>query len=45
MLQPGDRAPDAHVWIEPRTDGTPLSSLLEGRSAIVVFYLLDWSFT
>jgi hypothetical protein len=44
MLSVGDRVPMATVWLAP---GEPASvgELGEGRPALLVFYLFDWSST
>jgi hypothetical protein len=44
MLAIGDRIPEATVWTAPRRSA-PLSELLGGRAALVLFYLFDWSAT
>jgi hypothetical protein len=44
MLGEGDRIPDATVWTGPR-DSAPLSELVAGGPALLVFYLFDFSST
>ena len=44
MLKPGDRAPDARVWMAPREPVT-CTNLVAGRSALFVFFLFAWSST
>jgi hypothetical protein len=44
MLAVGDPMPDATVWVAARTP-RPLREVFEGRAALLVFYLFDWSST
>jgi hypothetical protein len=44
VLAVGERMPDATVWVAPRTP-SPLREVLDGRPALVLFYLFDWSAT
>ena len=44
MLQPGDRIPDAHVFLGPDEPLTMLE-LVEDGPKLLVFYLFDWSAT
>jgi hypothetical protein len=44
MLTAGDRVPDATVWLGPG-DPAPVAELGEGRPALLLFYLFDWSST
>ena len=44
MLQPGDRVPEARVWIATLEGPTLLSDALAGDGpALLCFYVLDWS--
>jgi len=43
MLGPGDRIPDAEVWTSPREGPKRLGDVLRDGSALVCFYLYDWS--
>jgi hypothetical protein len=44
MLGPGDRIPDAQVWLAPR-ESLSLHELVEEGAVLVLFYLFDWSGT
>ena len=44
MLAPGDRVPDATVWLGPREPMT-MAALVEDRAALFVFFLFAWSST
>jgi len=44
VLGPGDRVPDATVWLAPRESKT-VTELVEDRSALFVFLLFAWSST
>ena len=44
MLKPGDRIPDATVFLGPNEPVTT-SELLEDGPKLLVFYLFDWSST
>jgi hypothetical protein len=44
MLQPGDKVPDAKVWLAPR-EPVICSNLVAGRSALFLFFLFAWSST
>jgi hypothetical protein len=44
VLGPGDRAPEATVWLAPREQAT-IADLVEDRSALFVFLLFAWSST
>jgi hypothetical protein len=44
LLGPGDRVPDARVWLAPREPASCLN-LVAGRSALFVFFLFAWSST
>ena len=46
MLSPGDRRPDhVHVWPVPAEGPRPLGEALGDGPVLLLFYLLDWSFT
>ena len=46
MLEAGARIPaDVRVWFAPREGPRPLSEALADGRVLLVFYLLDWSFT
>ena len=44
MLQVGDRAPDARLWLDPGQSRT-VGELVAERPALFLFYLFDWSST
>jgi hypothetical protein len=44
MLAPGDRIPDAQVWLAPR-QSISLRDLVEEGPVLLLFYLFDWSGT
>jgi peroxiredoxin len=44
VLKPGDRLPDATVFLGPNEPVTT-SELLEDGPKLLVFYLFDWSST
>jgi hypothetical protein len=44
VLAPGDRVPDATVWLAPREQVT-VAELVEDRSALFIFLLFAWSST
>ena len=44
MLAPGDRIPDAQVWLAPR-ESISLRELVEDGPMLLLFYLFDWSGT
>jgi hypothetical protein len=44
VLSPGDRVPDAKVWLAPREPAS-CSNLVAGRSALFLFFLFAWSST
>jgi peroxiredoxin len=44
VLKPGDRIPDATVFLGPNEPVTT-SELLEDGPKLLVFYLFDWSST
>jgi hypothetical protein len=44
VLQPGDRLPDATVFLGPNEPVT-LVDLVEDGPKLLVFYLFDWSAT
>jgi peroxiredoxin len=44
VLAPGDRIPDAHVWLAPR-ESVSLRDLVEDGPVLLFFYLFDWSAT
>jgi hypothetical protein len=44
MLAPGDRVPDATVWLAPREQVT-IADLVEDRAGLFVFLLFAWSST
>jgi hypothetical protein len=44
MLAPGDRVPDASVWVAPR-ERLSLRELVADGPALFLFYLFDWSST
>jgi hypothetical protein len=44
VLGPGDRIPDATVWLAPR-EQTTVADLVQDRSALFFFLLFAWSST
>jgi hypothetical protein len=44
VLAPGDRIPDAQVWLAPR-ESISLRELVEDGPVLLLFYLFDWSGT
>ena len=44
MLGPGDRIPEARVWLGPR-EPAEISTLVEDRHALLLFILFAWSST
>jgi hypothetical protein len=44
VLAPGDRVPEATVWLAPR-EQTTVALLVENRAALFVFFLFAWSST
>ena len=44
MLAPGDRIPNARVWLGPRDELT-LENLVDEGAVLLFFYLFDWSGT
>jgi peroxiredoxin len=44
VLAPGDRIPDAQVWLAPR-ESISLRDLVEDGPVLLLFYLFDWSGT
>ena len=44
MLAAGEQIPDVTVWMGPNNP-VPLREVLEGRRALLLFYLFDWSAT
>jgi hypothetical protein len=44
VLAPGDRVPDATVWLAPRQPAA-IADLVQDRSALFVFLLFAWSST
>jgi hypothetical protein len=44
VLAPGDRIPDAEVWIAPR-EPVSLRELASEGPLLLLFYLFDWSST
>jgi hypothetical protein len=44
MLKPGDRIPEATVFLGPNEPVT-MAELLEDGPKLLVFYLFDWSST
>jgi hypothetical protein len=44
VLAPGDRVPEATVWLAPR-EPTTMTALVEDRAALFVFFLFAWSST
>jgi hypothetical protein len=44
VLAPGDRVPEATVWLAPREQAT-CASLVEDGAALFVFFLFAWSST
>ena len=44
MLSPGDRIPEATLFVAPR-EPVPLRRLVEDRPALLLFYLFDFSST
>ena len=44
MLAVGEQIPDVRVWMGPNNP-VPLRELLDGRRALLLFYLFDWSST
>jgi hypothetical protein len=44
MLEPGDRIPDARVWVALREGPVALRDALAGDGpALLCFYYFDWS--
>jgi len=44
MLEPGDRIPEAQVWVDPREEGVPLADAIAGEGLVLLcFYVFDWS--
>jgi hypothetical protein len=44
MLGPGDRIPDASVWVGPRERHT-IVEIVEDGPVLLLFYLFDWTST
>jgi hypothetical protein len=44
VLEAGSAVPEARVWMAPQ-ESSPLTELLAGGAALVLFYLFDWSGT
>jgi peroxiredoxin len=44
VLAPGDRIPDAQVWLAPR-ESLSVRDLVEEGPVLLLFYLFDWSGT
>jgi peroxiredoxin len=44
VLAPGDRIPDAQVWLAPR-ESISLRDLVAEGPVLLLFYLFDWSGT
>jgi len=44
MIEVGEQAPSARVWLTPRDDAE-LGELSEGSPYLLLFYLFDWSST
>jgi hypothetical protein len=44
VLAPGDRVPDATVWLAPREPST-IAGLVEDGAALFLFFLFAWSST
>jgi hypothetical protein len=44
VIAVGSGVPDARVWTAPN-ESHALAELVAGRSALVLFYLFDWSGT
>jgi hypothetical protein len=44
VLAPGDRVPEATVWLAPRESPT-VAELVQDRSALFFFFLFAWSST
>jgi hypothetical protein len=44
VLAPGDRIPDARVWL-PSREQTSLRDLVQDGPVLLLFYLFDWSST
>jgi peroxiredoxin len=44
MLGPGDRIPDATVWVGPRERHT-IADIVEDGPVLLLFYLFDWTST
>jgi peroxiredoxin len=44
VLAPGDRIPDAEVWLAPRKS-ISIRDLVEEGPVLLLFYLFDWSGT
>jgi hypothetical protein len=44
VLGPGDRFPDATVWLAPREPAT-MTDLVEEGAALFLFFLFAWSST
>ena len=46
MLATADRVPaEVRVWLRPGGDPVPLADALGDGPVLLLFYLLDWSFT
>ena len=44
MVEVGERVPDATVWRAPG-EAASVAELGEGKPALLLFYLFDWSST
>jgi hypothetical protein len=44
VIEAGEPAPDARVWLTPR-DEARLAEVADGAPYLVLFYLFDWSAT
>jgi hypothetical protein len=44
VLEPGRQVPDVSVWVGPNERRT-IAEVLDGRRALFLFYLFDWTST
>jgi len=45
MIGVGSRVPPGRVWPAPRGEPVEIASVTGARSALLLFYLYDWSST
>ena len=45
MISPGERVPDADVWLAPRERVRLHELAPAGQAFLLLFYLFDWSST